>query len=304
MEGMTKATIRATADDLTQMIRKASLRSRSEGPVHSEIYMSVSNARIEFLAPITEDWIVSYSTFDTGFFDSVDVMQKNLIEKNEGNVEAIINVEDFLTYLSRAEDNSNQMVEMTLIGDENDRLCHTVRFEGVIFSEMILPASESNMEEVPLDSLKLYDDEIYSALRGNDGTMEATIETTVEEIERIVGFVNDHEKPAISPIAKDKQIYPIIIQNDTLLLSVGRGDQQDTVWGELKTEIVAGPDLFNVYSDWFEKVFESMSGEVRIKTGVNMPLCVIQTGDEHVVRHVLRPLDEATSKRLSAEPRK
>jgi hypothetical protein len=57
---------------------------------------------------------------------------------------------------------------------------------------------------------------------------------------------------------------------------------------------VDGPDLLNVYPSWFEKLFNSVSGDILIKTGENMPLYVVQKEDHHAVRHILRPLNEAT----------
>jgi hypothetical protein len=283
MEGVTKATIRATADDLTQMIRKASLKPGSPDPIHFEVYLSVQEDQIDILASERNNAILSYSTFGGNFFDSITVNQNVLTVDNNRKAETIVNVTDFLKYLTRAQDNSNSTVEMALLGEEDDRLCHALQFHGTIQTQIMLPASESNLKQIPLAAVKRFDENTNSFLNSDGESLPATIDTDVREIQRIVDIVDNRY---------DIDLFPIIIQDSELYVNIDTEEVAPNPWGRLNTERVVGPDLSNKYKKGFEEVFKTLSGIVRLETGPSMPLCILQQGDNQVIRHVLAPVEE------------
>lgn len=284
MTEVTKATITADANRLEQMIKKASLKASSGDAVHSEVYVNVGGGEARFLASKQNNSVISYSTFGEGFLTSVEVDQDLLIEDNNGTAEAIINVEDFLTYLNYAQDDPSSTVELTLLGDEDDRLCHALQFHGAIQTRVMLPASESNLDEVPLDAVGRFDDSTHSFLTGEGEPMEALIETDVREINRIVDIVNDDD---------DTKFYPITIQDGELYLSVGKDERRNAAWGALNADTVEGPDLSNEYNQGFEELFGTLSGDVRIETQEELPICVVQDEYEgQVLRNVIGPVNK------------
>lgn len=284
MTEITKATVTAQANRLEQMIKKAALKSGAGDAVHSEVYVNVGGGEMRFLASKQNNSVISYSTFGSGFLDTVEVDQEKLIEDNNGTAEAIINVEDFLTYLSYAQDDPSATVELTLLGEEDDRLAHALQFHGAIQTRVMLPASETNLDEVPLDAVGRFDDETHSFLTGEGEPMEALIETDVKEIQRIINIVNDDD---------DTKFYPITIQDGELYLSVGKDERRNAAWGSLNAKEVSGPDLSNQYNQGFEELFGTLSGTVRIETDEDLPIAVVQDEYEgQVLRNVIGPVNQ------------
>jgi hypothetical protein len=284
MTEVTKTTITAKATRLEEMMKKASLKASAGDAVHSEVYVNVGGGEVRTLASKQNNSVVSYSTFGEGFLDTVEVDQDLLIEDNNGTAEAIINIEDFLTYLNYAHDDPSSKVELTLMGGEDDRLCHALQFHGAIQTRVMLPASESNLDEVPLDAVGRFDDDTHSFLAANGERMEATIETDVREINRIVDIVNDDD---------DTKFYPITIKDSELYLSVGKDERRNAAWGSLNADKVEGPDLSNKYNQGFEELFGALSGGVRIEAQEDAPICVVQDGHEgQVLRNVIGPVNK------------
>lgn len=285
MTEVTKATITAKANSLEQMIRKAALKASSGDAVHSEVYVNVGGGEARFLASKQNNSVISYSTFGAGFLDSVEVNQDTLVEENNGTAEAIVNVEDFLTYLNYAQDDPSSTVELTLLGEEGDRLCHALQFHGALQTRVMLPASASNLDEVPTDAVGRFDDDTHSFLTGDGEPMEATIETSVREIQRIVNIVNDDDSV---------KFYPITIKDGDLYLSVGEGERRNAAWGALSADTVEGPDLSNEYNKGFEELFGTLSGDIRIETEEDLPICVVQDEYEgQVLRNVIGPVNKS-----------
>lgn len=284
MTEVTKATITAPANRLEQMIKKASLKASAGDAVHSEVYVNMGGGEARFLASKQNNSVISYSTFGAGFVDSVDTDQESLIEDNNGTAEAIINVEDFLTYLSYATGDPSEQVELTLLGEENDRLCHALQFHGAIQTRVMLPASESNLDEVPLDAVGRFDDDTHSFVKSDGEPMDARIETGVSQIGKIVDIVNDDD---------DTKFYPITIQDGQLYLNVGKDERRNAAWGALAADEVEGPDLTNEYNQGFEELFGTLSGDVRIETEEEKPICVVQDEYEgQVLRNVIGPVNK------------
>lgn len=283
MTEITKATVTAKANRLEQMIKKAALKASGD-PVHSEVYVNVGGGEMRFLASKQNNSVISYSTFGPGFLETTEVDQDKLLDSNNGTAEAIINVEDFLTYLSYAQDDPSATVELTLLGEENDRLAHALQFHGAIQTRVMLPASETNLDEVPLNAVGRFDDDTHSFLTGEGEQMAATIETNVSEIQRIITIVDDDD---------DTKFYPITLQDGELYLNVGKDERRNAAWGTLNAKDVSGPDLSNQYNQGFSELFNTVSGDVRIETDEDLPICVVQDEYEgQVLRNVIGPVNK------------
>jgi hypothetical protein len=284
MTEVTKATVTAKANRLETMIKKAALKGGAGDPVHSEVYVNLGGGEARFLASKQNNSVISYSAFGSGFLDTVEVNSDSLVDENNGTAEAIVNVEDFLTYLNYAQDDPSATVELTLLGEEDDRLAHALQFHGAIQTRVMLPASEKNLEQVPTAAVDRFDPDTHSFLKSDGEPMDARIETNVKEINRIVEIVDNDE---------DTKFYPITIQDGELYLSVGKDERRNAAWGALNAKEVDGPDLSNQYNQGFQELFDTLSGTVRIETEEDKPICVVQDAREgQVLRNVIGPVNK------------
>lgn len=278
----TKATIRAEAGRLEEMMRKAALKSSSGDSVHSEVYVNVGGGEVRFLAAKDSNRIISYSTFGDGFLESVEVRQDTLTEENNGTAEAILSVEDFLDYLDELGEDSEYMTDIVFSGNPSERLCNRLEFQSTTEEEMTLPSNENNLDVIPFGVIDRFD-EAHSWTTSSGEPLASTIVADARDIERIINVVN--EDVGLTS-------YPIIIRDNELYIDTGKNRVKDAAWGTLRTDRVTGPDLTNYYPDEFENVFTILSGEVRLETEQDMPLCTIQEQDGQIVRHVLAPASD------------
>jgi len=278
----TKATIRAEAGRLEEMMRKAALKSSSGDSVHSEVYVNVGGGEVRFLAGKDSNRIISYSTFGDGFLESVEVRQDALTEENNGTAEAILSVEDFLDYLDELGEDSEYMTDIVFSGNPSERLCNRLEFQSTTEEEMTLPSNENNLDVIPFGVIDRFD-EAHSWTTSSGEPLASTIVADARDIERIINVVN--EDVGLTS-------YPITIRDNELYIDTGKNRVKDAAWGTLRTDRVTGPDLTNYYPDEFENVFTILSGEVRLETEQDMPLCTVQEQDGQIVRHVLAPASD------------
>jgi len=278
----TKATIRAEAGRLEEMMRKAALKPSSGDDVHSEVYVNVGGDEVRFLAGKGGNRIISYSTFGDGFPDSVEVQQDNLTKQNNGTAEAVASAKRFLKRLNEVQDDSEHLVDIVFYGNPDERLCSHLEFSGTEREELTLATSTNNLDYIPFGVTERFDGG-HSWITSNGEPLAATIEADARDIERIVNVVNED---------LGLTSYPITIRDNELYIDTGKNRVKDAAWGTLRTDRVNGPDLTNYYPDEFEAVFEVLSGEVRLETEQDMPLCAVQEQEGQIVRHVLAPMED------------
>jgi hypothetical protein len=281
MGEVTKATVRAEVGCLQEMMRKAALKSSSGDVVHSEVYVSVGGGEARFLASKSDNSIISYSTFGDGFLESVEVKPDTLTEENDRTMGAIVSATDFLDRLSEIEEDSGYLVDIVFTGNPDERLCKHLEFHGTEPEEMTLATSTNNLDYIPFEVTERFD-EAHSWITSNGEPLTATIEAETRDIERIINIINEDA---------GLKSYPVTIRDNELYINTGKNRVKNAAWGVLKTNRVSGPDLTNYYPEEFENVFSPLSGEVRLETEKDMPLCAVYEQDGQVVRHVLGPVD-------------
>jgi len=281
MADVTKATVRAEAGRLEEMIRKAALKPSSGDAVHSEVYVNVGG-EARFLAGKSDNRIISYSTFGKEFLGSVEVRQETLTEENNGTMEAVVSVEGFLDCLNELGEDSGYLVDIVFSGNSDERLCNHLEFRGTEREELTLVTSTNNLDYIPFGAIDRFD-ESHAWNTSSGEPLATTIEADTRDIERIVHVVNED---------LGLTSYPIAIRDNELYIDTGKNRVKNAAWGTLRTDRVTGPDLTNYYPDEFENVFKILSGEVRLETEQDMPLCTVQEQDGQIVRHVLAPTSD------------
>lgn len=294
----TFATIRATNEKLTQMIRQAS------AGFHDDLYLRVigEEDRVEFLASSNGRQVISYCTFSG-------------LKLVEGSGEAILptgidnDTRGILDYLGIVEGSGT--IEMTLEGEEGDgehpRLAEHWHVEGKLEGTVRLPGSEDDLKHVPWHIPDRFygDDERYISSSAFDETgdeivadepleyaPETVIETTVQSVQD--GVI----EPA--NFMDEVGYYPLVVEDEVARLDLQGNEGDDSLTGEIHTESVEGPDVSRRFDEGFEELFDEITGPVRLATapatggaGPSPPLVVVQNNlTDETQRHIVGPFAE------------
>lgn len=282
MTDNTHATLRASVEQFEEMIKQSSLSGETE---HSDLYLNVLEDEVRILQNAPGDVVLTFCSFGSDYFDDIDLQrdvrtmeatdtQGDTFEFEVG-AEAILDVEQTLTYLDFASDGGT--VELRFTGSDDRRLSTYARAEGALEAWVKLPGSEDILSDVPhwLPS-RFNADERYTNTAGDEAPTK--IQTRASNIDTIVDAVDDD---------RDAEFYPIVIDGGQLTIDVG-DEQRSGVRGALGAQAVDGPDVENYYYDGFEEIFSVLSGPVELQTAPgNNPMAVVQTDDQgRTIRHV------------------
>lgn len=255
------ATIEGSAQDVRRMIEATALAGRGD-PYHDDIYVNIGDGELRTIVGSPGNVVVAFCSFN-----------ENFVETIEGDVEAIIDVGDFLSYLDIATDGGR--VELEWLGDEDDRLATRLRMEGKLQSTIMLPASEAVLEEVPLGLPQSFDEE--NQMHNSEGdTLGTEIGTSVQELQTIVDAVD---------LREDIDFYPVVVDDGAFKLDVG--DERDQEIRGVLTAEVEGVDVDNRYNEGFTELVDTLSGGVDLATDEDAPLAAVKESDGAVLRHVI-----------------
>jgi len=273
MSEETIARIRGNADRIRQLVEKTALLGRGSDPYHEEIYINIQDGQVNALGSSAGNSAIAFCSFTDAFFDE--------IESEGDEVEAIINVPDFLTYFDGASD--GKLAELRFKGSNPDDLANSLQIESRILTTFMLPVSDSVREKIPLGVVNRFTEgekwEGNNVFHSNSGAEPATeIRTTAEEIQLLI------EQTEIF----DKEFFPIVTEGEKFLLQVGN-DGRNESRGDLKGD-VEGASVSNNYLHGFNELFSSVSGDVIIRTAPDAPMSVIKEREGSVLRHVLAPV--------------
>lgn len=282
MTDNTHAVLRASVEQFKEMIQQSALSGETE---HSDLYLNVLEDEVRILQNAPGDVVLTFCSFGSDYFDDIDLQrgvrtmeatdtQGDTFEFEVG-AEAILDVEQTLTYLDFASDGGT--VELRFTGSDDRRLSTYARAEGALEAWVKLPGSEDILSDVPhwLPS-RFNGDERYTNTAGDEAPTK--IQTRASNIDTIVNAVDDD---------RDAEFYPIVIDDGQFTIDVG-DEQRSGVRGALGAQAVDGPDIENYYYDGFEEIFSVLSGPVELQTAPgNNPMAVVQTDDQgRTIRHV------------------
>lgn len=293
MSDDTHATLRASVEKFTSMIRETALDGDTE---HGDLYLNILEDEVRILQAAPGETVLTYGSYGEDYFDDIDLERevRTLTGKRGGDeyeydvgCEAIINVADVLTYLGFASDGGT--VELQFTGSEDRRLATYFRAEGALEAWVKLPGSQSALDGVPhwLAVNRWTQDNVYTDASG-EKELPVRIETNADKVKTIIKAVKDD---------KDADFYPIVIEDDEFVIDVG-DEQRSGVRGSLgarEVENKTDSDVENAYFDGFEEIFNVLSGPVTLQTAPgNAPLAVVQSDDrDRVVRHVNGPVNQS-----------
>lgn len=292
------ATIRATAQKLNQMIEQGS------GGIHEDLLVRVVDDRVETLMQYNGRQVVSYCTWENGYFDHVS-----------GECEAVIPVggtgmeqNGFLDYMEFAGSDTGT-VEITFLRDEDDEvegehapLATRWRAEGSLDTELRLNTSADDLDAVPYDHpVRWTPSNEYASQRclTDDGHLPEDEDewiTGPTVIETTAGVVrNQIIEPA--EFADGVNYYPITTEDGEFRVSVEGTQRNDLIEGAVNAEKVEGLDVDREFKPGFSEVFSTVTGPVRIQTApsgdgdVDPPMTVVQDNfGDRTIRHLISAL--------------
>lgn len=241
---------------------------------HSDVYVRQDGDVVETLQSSGGGNVHTYCTFEGSYFDDV-----------EGEAEAIIPVERALDWLAVATDGGR--TEFSFTGPEDDRLAQKLHADGALNMTVELPVAEKALGKVNEELPERWtDDEPPKFLSPSGNPHQTKIDTTVEQVQRIIDAVD-----LVDPMDH----YPVTVEGGDFWLAVAGTDFADNLSGELEASNVAGPDVHNAYAPGFEGLFGStLSGDVQLQTtegDPGHPLAVVQQDEDKTIRHVLAEVD-------------
>jgi hypothetical protein len=271
----TLAVIEGKAQKIKKAMEEASLTGSGDS-YHDDVYLNIRDDVVNTVVGSPGNIVLSYCTF-TSQFDNVEVEAEDT-----ESVEAIVEVDKFLTYFGFTTDAGD--VRISFRGNPDDRLATAVEITGSLNARLMLPDSESILEEVPMNLPNSFtDEERYAPDEGGEAPVKIRVDTGA--VERVIEVVE--YDPEID-------YYPIAVEDGELTLNVSQEDApgRDSVWGSLNAHSVETPEDFtNHYHEGFVDAFGSLSGEVEIQTApTGAPAIIVKVADGRVLRHMLGPV--------------
>lgn len=269
------ATIEGKASKIKNAIEELALAGGSSDPFHSDVYLNIRDDVVNGVVGSSGNVVLAYCTF-TSYFDDIEV------EGDLESVEAILNVSEFLSYFGFTTDTGT--VRLTFRGHPDDRLATAVEVTGLLNARIMLPSSESVLDEVPLGLPDDFNEENrYEPADGK--TPPVIINTDTDQVQRIVEIVEYED---------ELDYYPITVEEGEFALNAANEDApgRNSVWGSLNAKSVEAPEDFtNHYHEGFKEVFKTLSGGVELQTAPSdKPMVVVQEPNGRVIRHMLGPV--------------
>jgi len=291
-------TIRGPSQRIREIITHTALAGRGD-PFHSDVYLSVTPGQVDTVVASDGNTLLTYCTFTDDALSEIDVT-----EDDADSAQAIVNVADFLNYLDFASDGGE--VELAFRGEPDSKLASVLEVTGALNTRVMLPASESILDDVPVNAMfDRFDDE--NNFQGKSGALETNIETDVEQIQRLIEIVNYDSETEFFPITVE-EVDSATVEGENVeaevegegeefdgsgeyefALDIGRDTGRNAVWGEMSaTSVTSDSEVHNNYHQGFEPVFDTLGGDVRLQTASGgAPLAVVQERDGVTLRHVI-----------------
>ena len=274
-------TIRGPSQRIREIITHTALAGRGD-PFHSDVYLSVTPGQVDTVVASDGNTLLTYCTFTDDALSEIDVT-----EDDADSAQAIVNVADFLNYLDFASDGGE--VELAFRGDPDSKLASVLEVTGALNTRVMLPASESILDDVPVNAMfDRFDDQ--NNFQGKSGALETNIETDVEQIQRLIEIVNYDSETEFYPITVEENGEDEDVDTQyEFALDIGRDTGRNAVWGEMSaTSVTSDSEVQNNYHQGFEPVFDTLGGDVRLQTASGgAPLAVVQERDGVTLRHVI-----------------
>lgn len=258
-----------TAAKLTALIEQSALSNPGGDPkwLHSDLHLSMDGGFDEALVSLNNyksNSVLTYNSFDQEFFDEID-----------GAVDVVFDAEKMLNYLRVASDGGRMRVDF--LAPEDATLAEQIQAEGALEMGVSTKASQSALDIAPQDLPDRFDeDDNFLSPSGN--THETFIETTAEQVQKIIEAVELEEGDE----------FPVVVEDGEFRLDVG--ENLDFQRGGL-AGVVEGEDVANDYRPGFKAVFDNtLSGDVKLQLTQDQAMAVIKETEAATYRHVLAPV--------------
>lgn len=270
------ATIDTPIAKLRELIQKSSLSGGAGDPYFGDVYVHLNDDEVlNTLVGAPGGVLTAYCTFEEPALDAAEL-------GTDEDARAVINVARLQSFLDFVSDGGD--VRLALRGTPGD-IAGAMEIYGALNTRVMLKAGEKSLESVPMGVPERFDDEErFHSVDEEKGALPVTIETTAEDVQRIIDVV-DYDP--------NTTYYPIAVEDGDLHLDIGRDSGRDAVWGALADAEVDAPDDFkNQYGEGFKEVFDNLSGAVTLQTAPgDAPLVIVQEVVEGVTaRYIIGPV--------------
>jgi hypothetical protein len=244
---------------------------------YGDLYLNVLDDEVHHLGVTPGNSMLSYCTFEQGYFDDLSLYRDVKIEEPvdynddpfeyERGVEVVIDISELMDGLfDQLKDSASITLEFF---DNNDQRLSSVRFKTDSIKPQDISSEGFNMlEDVPFWMERRFNEK--NQFTNIDGQVAPTrIEAETADIESIVGVIDSK---------RSKEYYPIIVSDGELQLI-----------NDESTVEVTGPDIENHQVESFGSVIDVLpAGSLELHTapGGN-PLAVIQERSDAVIRHIV-----------------
>lgn len=282
--------IKAPPSALKEVLEEVSVSGGSEEPIFGTLYFNITDGRLQTLASVGANSAMTYATFTgDGPLDDITMHRSN---GDDDGAAAMFWVGELLSYIDLVGGNDEDgSATIQFKGRADDDIATVANLRGGLNAEVYLPASSSDINAVPFGVMDRFndDDEFYKQMPTNDdphpGTFPTVIDTTIDEMNRIVDVVDEADSPDIYPVKVEDGEFKIDLRT--------REASRDTVWGTLHRSDVAGPDVDSEYSNRFKKLASTLNGSISLSTTEgNAPLVAVQSSPGKVLRYIVAPVQE------------
>lgn len=274
----------------------------SSGGYHPYLMLNIDPDSVSALMQTDGRQVVSYCTWDAGFFDHISGEAEVLLSVGGSDFEQR-GVLDYLDFVEGA----GSTVEFSFYGDEegeNAPLATRWGAEGALNVMLRLNTSDEDLRQVPWDHPPRWTPGNEYASRQcltDNGTLPEDESEWITPPTKVKTTVQSVQQQVIQPsdFAEGVDYRPLVVEDGEFMVDV-EGSQDDEIWGTVNTEAVEGPDVDRrFHEDLFDSVVGSMNGVIRLSTapsgdGAAPPLTIVQDNlANREIRHVLGPLGDA-----------
>lgn len=250
------ASIRGYVRDFKWMLKRVTTQSARSKQGFAMIYLVVHPNEVETfdLDPIDNQ---SYCTFTESYFEGITL--------EEGSkVTAVVDPSDVLDALN-VYDNGD-FVELRFLEDANategtnePSRASIIQLRGDLVHRILCPTGELRIED-PVQLRQRFTDKDVLRNGSNSSVVPVHICIPTHKMKDFMSIIDGDP---------DSIVYPLVIRDGEIEFTFFPEEDpnsENTVWGQISTHSIEGPDIMNHYPKYIDGIFQMLSGDVDLYT--------------------------------------
>lgn len=230
---------------------------------YNQAYINIAEDELRGIASAGNS-VASYGTFREPYIKNIDLHDS--IDKKAG-AESIIRIPQTQNYLDFV---GGKDIEVSIYGPEGERGTR-MEIAGDLSADIYIPNSREDYGSKALKVTEFYnEDNLW--IKNNGEPLKTSFVTNANEFQRVVDVV-DFDSFALAN-------YPVVVENGEFVLNASDENNRDSVSGKLYAKDIQGPDVSNVYSRGFDKLFSNISGEIDVHLEDDALMTVVRESDD------------------------